>query len=100
MGSHSGSHGQGEEEPGSSPALWAPKLVLSITEPCGGPKSPQLVRRPWLSHISFANLNLFNSKNEAMVGLPTHLKGVLACFLKSPDAKTQLLGKDPDAGKD
>jgi len=35
-----------------------------------------------------------------MVGLRTHLKGVLVRFLKSPDAKSQLIGKDPDAGKD
>ena len=54
MGSHSRSHGQGEE-PGSSPAPWAPKLCcrslnLSFS---GGPKSPSPISQTTLadSHL-------------------------------------------------
>lgn len=40
MGTRSRSHGRRREEPALGPALRVPKLVLSIIESCGRPKSP------------------------------------------------------------
>lgn len=54
MGSHSRSHGQGEE-PGSSPAPWAPKLCCRSLNLrfSGGPKSPSPISQTTLadSHL-------------------------------------------------